>query len=177
MVVHLPSQWLTLIARWRMKLQRTKQARLKCHVSYKNRFYSSLLMECFVPVDAWKHRFSSECLSIVHDQVFGARTPSYGTIMELDKRVLSYYVPPSLQVPGFGGSSVYSAGDSEPPMRLTMQRYIILSIKEVSEYNSRNRFGFVKVVFNPNAFGSSAIYASRLLRKGNARPSGGPAQR
>ena len=66
--------------------------------------------------------------------MFGARTPSYATIMELDKRVRSYYVPPSLQVPGFGGASLYTMGVELPPMKLTMQRHIILAIKEVSEY-------------------------------------------
>ncbi|KLO13295.1 hypothetical protein SCHPADRAFT_904359 [Schizopora paradoxa] len=81
--------------------------------------------------DAWKHRFSSECLSIIHDQVFGARTPSYATVMELDKRVRAYYVPPSLQVPGFGGSSMYVDG-VPPSMQLTMQQHVILAIKETT---------------------------------------------
>jgi hypothetical protein len=64
--------------------------------------------------------------------------------MELDKRVRNYYVPPSLQVPGFGGSSGYTlgsvsmggggTGQDAPTMGLTMQRHIILAIKEVSEY-------------------------------------------
>lgn len=53
--------------------------------------------------------------------------------MELDKRVQKYYIPPSLQVPGFGGAPMYTAGEAPPSMRLTMQRYIILAIKEVSE--------------------------------------------
>ncbi|EJD08184.1 uncharacterized protein FOMMEDRAFT_138150 [Fomitiporia mediterranea MF3/22] len=80
---------------------------------------------------AWKQRFSSELLSIVHDQVFGARNPSYATVTELDKRVRAYYIPPSLQVPGFGSAPMYSAS-GDPPMVLTMQRHIILAIKEVT---------------------------------------------
>ncbi len=92
-----------------------------------------LLYLLILLVDAWKHRFSSECLSIIHDQVFGARTPSYATVMELDKRVRAYYVPPSLQVPGFGGSSMYVDG-APPSMQLTMQRHVILAIKETSEH-------------------------------------------
>ena len=91
-------------------------------------------VDCPNEVDAWKHRFSSECLSVVHDQVFGARTPSYATVTELDKRVRSYYIPPSLQVPGFGGTSMYMIAGEQPSMTLTMQRHIILAIKEVSEY-------------------------------------------
>ncbi|EGN92270.1 hypothetical protein SERLA73DRAFT_79751 [Serpula lacrymans var. lacrymans S7.3] len=55
---------------------------------------------------AWKHRFSSQCLSIVQDQAFGARTPSYKTIQHLDKQVREFYFPPSLQVPGFGNTKL-----------------------------------------------------------------------
>ena len=77
----------------------------------------------------------------MHDQVFGARTPSYATVMELDKRVRSYYIPPSLQVPGFGGASMYTVGGELPSMSLTMQRHIILAIKEVSKYYVTALFG------------------------------------
>ncbi|KAJ7918722.1 hypothetical protein B0H13DRAFT_2231112 [Mycena leptocephala] len=71
---------------------------------------------------AWKHGWSSECLSIVHDKVFGARAPTYSTVRELDKQVRAYYVPPSLQVPGFGGSKP-TAEPELPTIELTMQRY------------------------------------------------------
>ena len=72
--------------------------------------------------------------------------------MELDKRVLSYYVPPSLQVPGFGGQSLYSIGQAEPPMAMTMQRHIILAIKEVSEYQiTRQTFYFIYLITIPHA--------------------------
>ena len=88
-------------------------------------------------VSAWKHRFSSQCLSIVHEQAFGARTPIYKIIQELDKKVRGFYIPPSLQVPGFGSrtsaSSLVSPGEMEiPSLQLTMQRYTTLAIKEIS---------------------------------------------
>ncbi|KAF7370821.1 putative transcriptional regulatory protein C1F7.11c [Mycena sanguinolenta] len=35
---------------------------------------------------AWKHRWSYECLSVVHDRIFGARSPAYSTVRELDKK-------------------------------------------------------------------------------------------
>lgn len=87
---------------------------------------------------AWKHRFSAQCLSIVHDQAFGARTPNYKVIQELDKKVRGFYIPPSLQVPGFSGKSSTSplstsSGEIErPSLQLTMQRYIAWSIKEIT---------------------------------------------
>ncbi|KAI5122510.1 hypothetical protein M0805_001418 [Coniferiporia weirii] len=111
--------------------------------------------------DAWKHRFTSECLSIVHDQVFGARTPSYATVMELDKRVRSYYIPPSLQVPGFGYSA---SGSSEPPStQLTMQRYIILSIKEVTALYMHRGF-FAKAMSDSPSDPLSGKYGHSVLR-------------
>ena len=82
-------------------------------------------------VSAWKHRFSSQCLSIVQVQAFGARMPNYKTIQELDKQVRTYYVPPSLQVPGFGGVKI-SVEPEQPTTELTMQRYIAFAIKEMS---------------------------------------------
>lgn len=87
---------------------------------------------------AWKHRFSSQCLSIVHDQAFGARTPNYKIIQELDKKVRGFFIPSSLQVPGFGGKtptspSVTNGGEMErPSLQLTMQRYITWAIKEIT---------------------------------------------
>jgi hypothetical protein len=75
----------------------------------------------------------------VHDQAFGARPPSYKTLQELDKKVRSYYVPPSLQVPGFGGAKVGPEID-QPTTELTMQRYTAFAIKEMSEYIIFQRF-------------------------------------
>lgn len=81
-------------------------------------------------VAAWKHRFSSQCLSIVHDQAFGTRTANYRVIQELDKKVRTWYIPPSLQVPGFGGAKV-GAEVEQPSIELTMQRYIAFAIREM----------------------------------------------
>jgi hypothetical protein len=84
---------------------------------------------------AWKHRFSSQCLSVVHEQAFGARTPNYKVIQELDKKVRGFYIPPSLQVPGFSGKPTAAppSGESEvPSLQLTMQRYTTWAIKEIS---------------------------------------------
>ena len=87
----------------------------------------------FVVVAAWKHRFSSKCLSIVHEQAFGAKVPRYHAISELDKRVRDFYVPPSLRVPGFGGSM--EGPHVQPPVELTMQRYIAFAIKEICTFH------------------------------------------
>ncbi|KAI0788807.1 fungal-specific transcription factor domain-containing protein [Abortiporus biennis] len=93
---------------------------------------------------AWKHRFSSRCLSVVQEQAFGARSPSYKTIQDLDKKVRNFYVPPSLRVPGFGGARV-ELGMEPPPIQLTMQRYIAFAIKEISIFYLHRGF-FAKAV-------------------------------
>ena len=95
-----------------------------------NSRYSTMFQD-----SAWKHRFSSQCLSIVHEQAFGARTPNYKIIQELDKKVRGFYIPPSLQVPGFSGKpmAVPPSGEIEvPSLQLTMQRYTTWAIKEIS---------------------------------------------
>ncbi|KAJ7460579.1 fungal-specific transcription factor domain-containing protein [Mycena latifolia] len=88
---------------------------------------------------AWKHGWSSECLSVVHDRVFGARAPTYGTVQELDKKVRAYYVPPSLQVPGFGGAKL-TAEPEQPTIELTMQRYCSFAIKEITLFYMHRGF-------------------------------------
>lgn len=68
----------------------------------------------------------------MHDQAFGARTPTYKLIQDLDKKVRNWYIPPSLQVPGFGSSKVHSTEIEQPTVQLTMQRYIVFAIREMS---------------------------------------------
>ena len=69
-------------------------------------------------------------MSVVHDQVFGARTPNYKVLQQLDRKVRDFYTPPSLQVPGFGGPM---ADVDSVPVFLTLQRYIGFAIREMSE--------------------------------------------
>ena len=92
-----------------------------------------VLIRSLGSVSAWKHRFSHECLNVVHDRAFGARPPNYQVIQDLDKEVRDYYVPPSLQVPGFGGTNVGTEVE-QVPVELTMQRYTAFAIKEISAY-------------------------------------------
>ena len=89
---------------------------------------------CVFIVAEWKHRFSAQCLNVVHDQAFGTRTPNYKAIQELDRKVRNWYMPPSLQVPGFGTVTKLATTEVEQPsVQLTMQRYIAFAIKEISQ--------------------------------------------
>jgi len=69
----------------------------------------------------------------VHDQVFGARTPTYATILQLDRKLRAYPVPPALQIAGFGGTSSESNVGSYPEsIPLMLQRHIVLAIREMN---------------------------------------------
>jgi hypothetical protein len=70
----------------------------------------------------------------VHDQVFGARTPTYATILQLDRKLRAYQVPPALQIAGFGGtSSEPNIGSYPESISLMLQRHIVLAIREMSQ--------------------------------------------
>ncbi|TFY72315.1 hypothetical protein EVG20_g695 [Dentipellis fragilis] len=81
---------------------------------------------------AWKHRFSSDCMSVVHDQAFGAKTPTYATILQLDRKLRACAVPEVLQIAGFGNSSEPRLGAYPESVPLILQRHIVLAIREMN---------------------------------------------
>ena len=90
------------------------------------------LLFFFFQDNAWKHRFSSECMSVLHDQAFGAKMPAYPTVLQLDRKLRAFPVPPVLQVAGFGSSEPRQGGFPDTVM-LTLQRHIVLAIREMSK--------------------------------------------
>ncbi|KAJ3515761.1 hypothetical protein NLJ89_g1555 [Agrocybe chaxingu] len=98
---------------------------------------------------AWKHRYSAQCLSVVHDQAFGARTPNYRVIQDLDRKVRAWYVPPNLQVPGFGSAKIVTSEVEQPTVELTMQRYIAFAIKEMTLFYMHRGFFAQALEDNP----------------------------
>ena len=75
-------------------------------------------------------------MSVVHDQAFGSKTPSYQTILQLDRKLRAFPVPSILQVVGFGNTELGSRNMSTetPSLPLIMQRHIVLAIREMSTY-------------------------------------------
>jgi len=69
----------------------------------------------------------------MHDQVFGARTPTYATILQLDRKLRAFPVPPILQVAGFGSTGETKPGGYPESVALTLQRHIVLAIRESSK--------------------------------------------
>ncbi|KAJ3753480.1 hypothetical protein EV360DRAFT_97010 [Lentinula raphanica] len=98
---------------------------------------------------SWKHSFCSECLSVVMKQAFGARPPSYKTIRDMDKKVRTYYVPPSFQISGFGKTPIRQEFD-QPMIHLIFQRYIAFSIREITLFYLHRGFFARALEDSPN---------------------------
>lgn len=71
-------------------------------------------------------------MNLVHDQVFGAKAPTYTSVLQLDRKLRAFPVPALLQVPGFGSSISRDSGYSDTVM-LILQRHIVLAIREMSK--------------------------------------------
>lgn len=71
-------------------------------------------------------------MAMLHEQAFGAKTPTYATILQLDRKFRAFPVPPVLQVAGFGSSESRPGGFPQTVM-LMLQRHIVLAIRESSE--------------------------------------------
>jgi hypothetical protein len=114
---------------------------------------------------SWKHRFSSECMSVLHDQAFGAKNPTYATVLQLDRKLRGFPVPPVLQVAGFGSSEPRSGGFPDTVM-LTLQRHIVLARRETNLLYLHRSFFARAVNDHPkdplgSPYGTSVIAAYR----------------
>ncbi|TFK39369.1 fungal-specific transcription factor domain-containing protein [Crucibulum laeve] len=114
---------------------------------------------------AWKHRFASECMNQLHDQAFGAKMPTYATVLQLDRRMRAFPVPPVLQVAGFGSSEPRPGGFPETIM-LTLQRHIVLAIREMNLLYLHRSFFARAISDHPkdplgSPYGTSVIAAYR----------------
>lgn len=67
----------------------------------------------------------------VYDEAFGAKMPTYNTVLQLDRKLRGFPVPQLLQIAGFGStdSRMGSSYDSVP---LILQRHLVLAIRESS---------------------------------------------
>ena len=72
-------------------------------------------------------------MTLLIDQAFGAKMPTYPTVLQLDRKLRAFPVPPILQVAGFGSSEPRQGGFPDTVM-LTLQRHIVLAIREMSKF-------------------------------------------
>ncbi|KAF9478287.1 hypothetical protein BDN70DRAFT_880165 [Pholiota conissans] len=114
---------------------------------------------------AWKHRYSLECMTLLHDQAFGAKMPTYATVLQLDRKLRAFPVPPVLQVAGFGSSEPRQGGYPET-IALTLQRHIVLAIREMNLLYLHRSFFARAISDHPkdplgSPYGTSVIAAYR----------------
>ena len=111
-------------------------------------------------------------MSVLHDQAFGAKTPTYATVLQLDRKLRAFPVPPVLQVAGFGSSEPRPGGFPETIM-LTLQRHIVLAIREmsalISSLNPSLNLQKILSMTDWDCF-RSVVPSSQLLRPSYQRP-------
>ncbi|KAF8998591.1 hypothetical protein BDQ17DRAFT_1362076 [Cyathus striatus] len=105
---------------------------------------------------AWKHRFTSECMNQLHDQAFGAKMPTYATVLQLDRKMRAFPVP--LSEPRAGGFP--------ETIMLTLQRHIVLAIREMNLLYLHRSFFARAISDHPkdplgSPYGTSVIAAYR----------------
>lgn len=74
-------------------------------------------------------------MNTVYDQAFGAKTPTYSTVLQLDRKLRAFPVPQLLQIAGFG-STESRGGSSYESIPLILQRHVVLAVRESREYNN-----------------------------------------
>jgi hypothetical protein len=121
------------------------------------------------PLDPrWKFSFTSECMTLLHDQAFGAVMPSYATTMTLDRKLRAHPVPPVLQIAGFGADAHDPAAG--PPVvetpALILQRHTVVLIRESNLLYLHRAYFARAVTDHPDdplgsPFGTSVIAAYR----------------
>ena len=106
----------------------------------------------------WKYQYRSQCLVPVVEEAFGAKSPSYATILKLDRKIRDFEIPLSLRLGtpilphpagggaggagGAGGDGVNGGAGGEngssrdassaASLSLSMQRYMLFCEKETS---------------------------------------------
>lgn len=126
-------------------------------------FPVQLIIQLSLSDNAWKHRFSSECMAALHDQAFGAKTPSYATILQLDRKLRAFPVPPILQVVGFGSTDISVQGNYPDTVMIILQRHIVLAIREMSA----SFFLAPPLLLSTGVFYRSPVFASGLFCTGH----------
>ncbi|KAI0698383.1 hypothetical protein BC835DRAFT_1269122 [Cytidiella melzeri] len=78
---------------------------------------------------SWGCRFAMQCVSEVAHRALAAEPPSYATIMELDRKVREFPVPP--EVTAILEEIVSPSGDEESvPLSTSMERFVLSNCRE-----------------------------------------------
>ena len=77
-------------------------------------------------------------MNTVYDQAFGAKMPTYSTVLQLDRKLRAFPVPPLLQIAGFGSTDSRAGGTTYESVPLILQRHVVLAVRESSESTNPN---------------------------------------
>ncbi|KAI0051576.1 hypothetical protein FA95DRAFT_1485275 [Auriscalpium vulgare] len=85
---------------------------------------------------AWTYRYSAACLSIAVQRAFAVRTPSYNSLLQLDKRIRTFPIPSHLQSPGQDASKFWN----QDPTRAMQQYCVVNECEAILLYIHRSYF-------------------------------------
>lgn len=89
------------------------------------------LLPFLFAVENWGFRFALTCVAEVASKTLMSEAPSYETIMELDRKVREYPIPPDAAA---FQEDLETPPDSEPPpLQEGMIRFVLAHSREVSE--------------------------------------------
>lgn len=113
---------------------------------------------------SWGFRFAMECVADVAARTLTAETPSYATIMELDRKVREFPIPEDASAVA---ASTEPMNDVHLSPALAMMRCVLSHTREVGKYRSQCR----SLSSYANICNSLAIHSSEFLCPGYHRVS------
>src|SRR5882762_7106903 len=110
------------------------------------------------PVDgSWGFRFAMECVAEVAARTLTAETPSYATIMDLDRKVREFPIPEDASAVA---ASTGPLQDAQLNPSVAMMRCVLSHTREVSKYRGSHRLNMLKLVHTYRSF---TIYSSEFF--------------
>jgi hypothetical protein len=79
---------------------------------------------------AWKFRYSASCLSISLQHIFRTKVPAYSAVLNLDKKIREFPLPPQLQSPVQSSELRHDWSEDTPR---AMQQYCAICKRESSK--------------------------------------------
>ena len=100
--------------------------------------YFKLLSSCFTDIhvdESWAMRFAKECVAEVCARTLNTDSPSYSTIMELDRKVREFPIsePVADVVAAASGTMLSKPQTKDIGIAEEMGRYVMSNAREVSE--------------------------------------------
>lgn len=91
------------------------------------------------PVETWVSRFALQCVAEVSTRTLAAEPPSYTQIMELDRKVRDFAVPP--EVVAIVEDIKTPVSDEDPvSLSTSMGRLVMSHCREISEWHRASRW-------------------------------------